>query len=286
MEAKQSDEDYDEEEEEVQAEAAERDDELLDSLTSVLASLTKTHKEWMLTAFQPYVEVFGALVQSGTPSHRRIGICAFDEVLENLEDMSAPYMPQLLPPLLQYSKDQSAQVRQASVYGVGICAQYGGAVFAAQCAEALNVVGNMVNAANARDEDNGFATDNAISALGKMILYQPEALAANRAAAVGMFLNYLPVTVDEEEGIKVHGCLCTLLERGEPALLEQPAQTVPQLIKVFGAILETNTVDEDVERRIGAVLKNLQQPPFAEFSVAAFQQLPSEEQAKISKVMG
>ena len=153
----------------------------------------------MLTAFQPYVEVFGALVQSGTPSHRRIGICAFDEVLENLEgmhslcvfilsaqlrlpprflwqlrdhqqcarlpacgafvrcgmsahaldardnsvslhtrlnaDMSAPYMPQLLPPLLQYSKDQSAQVRQASVYGVGICAQYGGAVFAAQCAE-------------------------------------------------------------------------------------------------------------------------------------------------------
>ena len=79
----------------------------------------------------------------------------------------------------------------------------------------------MVNAANARDEDNGFATDNAISALGKMILYQPEALAANRAAAVGMFLNYLPVTVDEEEGIKVHGCLCTLLERGEPALLEQ-----------------------------------------------------------------
>ena len=44
VEAKQSDEDYDEEEEEVQAEAAERDDELLDSLTSVLASLTKTHK--------------------------------------------------------------------------------------------------------------------------------------------------------------------------------------------------------------------------------------------------
>ena len=48
----------------------------------------------------------------------------------------------------------------------------------------------------------------------------------------------------------------------------QPAQTVPQLIKVFGAILETNTVDEDVERRIGAALKNLQQPPFAEFSVS------------------
>jgi len=62
-EQRQADEDYDEEEEEVQAEAADRDDELLDSLTGVLASLTKTHKEWMQTAFVPYVEVFGALVQ-------------------------------------------------------------------------------------------------------------------------------------------------------------------------------------------------------------------------------
>ena len=70
VEARQADEDYDEEEEEVQAEAAERDDDLLDALTTVLAALTKTHKEWMLSAFQPYVEVFGALVSSSEPSHR------------------------------------------------------------------------------------------------------------------------------------------------------------------------------------------------------------------------
>jgi len=62
----QSDEDYDEEEEEVQAEAAERDDELLDSLTGVLASLTKTHKEVMQAAFQPYVEVSEHLLSKRT----------------------------------------------------------------------------------------------------------------------------------------------------------------------------------------------------------------------------
>jgi len=194
----QSDEDYDEEEEEVQAEAAERDDELLDSLTGVLASLTKTHKEVMQAAFQPYVEVFGALAQSSVASHRRIGICAFDEVLENLEELGQAYLPQLLPPLLQYSRDGDPQVRQAAAYGVGICAQYGGALFAAQCGEALTVMHEMINAPNSRDEEsgNGFATDNAVSALGKTILYQPEALAANRTAAVGMFMGYLPVTVD------------------------------------------------------------------------------------------
>jgi len=36
--------------------------------------------------------------------------------------------------------------------------------------------------------------------------------------------------------------LCSLVERGEPAIFEQPAQTIPQLIKIFAAILETDTV--------------------------------------------
>lgn len=284
-EARQSDEDYDEEEEEVQAEAADRDDELLDSLTGVLAALTKTHKQWVLTAFQPYVEVFGALVQSSIPSHRRIGICAFDELLENLEDLCAAYIPQLLPPLIQYSRDDNPQVRQASVYGLGICAQYGGALFAAQISEALGVVHGIVNAADARSEDNGFATDNAISALGKMILYQAEALGTNRAAAVAMLLAYLPVVTDEEEGIKVHGCLCSLIQRGEPAIFENANSTVPALFKVFGAILETDTVDEEVSGRIGSILKQLQQPPFADVSTAAFQALPAPEQAKIAAAL-
>lgn len=284
-EQRQADEDYDEEEEEVQAEAAERDDELLDSLTGVLASLTKTHKEWMQTAFVPFVEIFGALVQSPTSSHRRIGICAFDEVLENLEELSTTFLPQLLPPLIQYSRDENAQVRQASVYGLGICAQFGGALFAAQCSEVVSVIHAIINSPTAREEDNAFATDNGVSALGKIILYQPEALAANRAAAVGMFVGYLPVTTDEEEGIKVHACLCSLIERGEPALFEQPAQTVPQLFRIFGQILDTDTVDDEVAVRISAILKKLQQPPYTEISTGAYSSLPPDQQAKIAAAM-
>lgn len=57
----------------------------------------------------------------------------------------------------------------------------------------------QVSAPDARNEDNGFATDNAISALGKIILYQADALGANRAAAVEMFMSHLPVMQDEEE---------------------------------------------------------------------------------------
>lgn len=67
--------------------------------------------------------------------------------------------------------------------------------------------------------------------------------------------------------------------------MQQPAQVVPRLIKVFATILETDTVDEDVTKRVGALLATLQQPPYAEFSVAAFQGLPANEQAKLQKAM-
>ena len=54
--------------------------------------------------------------------------------------------------------------------------------------------------------------------------------------------------------------------------------SIAALFKVFGAILETDTVDEEVSGRIGSILKQLQQPPFADVSTAAFQALPAPEQ--------
>ena len=47
---------------------------------------------------------------------------------------------------------------------------------------------------------------------------------------------------DTHTHTQVHGLLCSLIERGEPALFEQPAQTIPQLFKIFSTILETDTV--------------------------------------------
>ena len=60
--------------------------------------------------------------------------------------MSVAYIPQLLPPLIQYSADNNAQVRQASIYGVGVCAQYGGPLFAANLSPALSAIHTMVMA--------------------------------------------------------------------------------------------------------------------------------------------
>ena len=46
------------------------------------------------------------------------------------------------------------QVRQAAVYGLGVCAQYGGAVFAGAAPQVMQAIQQMMGAADARSEAN------------------------------------------------------------------------------------------------------------------------------------
>jgi len=86
-------------------------------------------------------------VQTDQPNMRRIGICVFDELLENLREHGQRYLPQLLPPLIQFCSDPSPEVRQASVYGLGLCAQFGGAGFAPSASASMqNIYGLITHA--------------------------------------------------------------------------------------------------------------------------------------------
>jgi len=281
----QQDEDFDEEAAETQQTEAERDDDLLDQCGSALAAVTKTHKEAMAQLFQEYLEVFGALVHSPTPSHRRIGVCMFDEVLEGLEGLGQAYMPQLLPALLQFSADPSPEVRQAAVFGLGVCAQYGGAFFASMLGQVMQRIQEMMGQPDARAEEVVHSTDNAVSALAKVIEFQEEALGEQKAAAVAAFLAYLPITGDEEEGVLVHGRLCGMLERGEPVIMNEPAKWIPVVMGIFGKVVGTSTVNDEVTQRIKVILGRMQATLPAEVSQASFASIPPAEQQKLQQLL-
>uniref|UniRef100_A0A6U4TJI8 TOG domain-containing protein n=1 Tax=Hemiselmis andersenii TaxID=464988 RepID=A0A6U4TJI8_HEMAN len=277
------DEDYDDDEEEVQQEEAERDDQLLDEVCSALASVTKTHPEPVADGFQTHIETFGKLVQSDNNNMRRIGVCIIDELMENLQTHCQRYLPQLLPPLVQFCQDPAPEVRQASVYGLGVCAQYGGAPFQQAAADVLPAIFQLVQHPQGRMEANVHATDNAVSALGKVLEYQSPTI-ADRTGAMGAFLSYLPVEGDVEEGIEVHGRMCTFLERQDPTIMAEPNRWIPHVIKVFAAVIGTPSVDEKVTSRIKELLNGMQQslPELVNGTVAA---LAPESQAKLTGLM-
>lgn len=68
-------------------------------------------------------------------------------------------------------RDPAPEVRQACAYGCGVLAQYGGEQFAAACAHALPLLQALVAEPDSRSIDKVNATENAISAVAKIIKY-------------------------------------------------------------------------------------------------------------------
>ena len=61
------------------------------------------------------------------------------------------------------------------------------------------------------NEDNTHATENAVSAMGRILRYQPATVNLNEALPV--WLSYLPITEDEEEASICYDTLLYLTER-------------------------------------------------------------------------
>ena len=57
---------------------------------------------------------------------RRVAICVIDQVAEHLGPTNPSVFPLYLPLLLEACTDTQAEVRQAGLYGIGVCAQVGG----------------------------------------------------------------------------------------------------------------------------------------------------------------
>ncbi len=72
--------------------------------------------------------------------------------------------------LLAGATDADYTTRQAAVYGIGVAAQHTPtATFAAVRNAALSILFQIMDAKHARVDDDEIATDNAVSALGKIM---------------------------------------------------------------------------------------------------------------------
>lgn len=89
---------------------------------------------------------------------------------------SAPYQQFFTPALLQYVSDKSPEVRQAAAYGCGVLAQFGGEQYAMTCAQIIPLLVQVVNDPKSREPENINPTENAISAVTKILKFNKSAV--------------------------------------------------------------------------------------------------------------
>ncbi|KAG6679553.1 hypothetical protein I3842_14G138000 [Carya illinoinensis] len=257
-------EDFDAEEGELIKEENEQEEEVFDQVGEILGTLIKTFK----ASFLPFFDELSSYLtpmwgKDKTPEERRIAICIFDDVAEQCREAALKYYDTFLPFLLEACNDENPDVRQAAVYGLGVCAEFGGSVFKPLVGEALSRLNIVIRHPNAVEPDNVMAYDNAVSALGKICQFHRDSI--DSAQVVPAWLNCLPIKGDLIEAKVVHEQLCSMVERSDGEVLGPNNQYLPKIVAVFAEVLcaGKDLATEQTASRMINLLRQLQQtlPP-------------------------
>ncbi|XP_014214927.1 importin-5 [Copidosoma floridanum] len=256
---KRKDEDYDDVVEEQLADEDNEDLHTLSRISDIFHALFITHKSAFFIYFDQIVQHFVKLLAPDRPwSDHQWALCVFDDVIEYGGPECVKYEKHFLLPLIQYVTDKSAEVRQAAAYGCGVLAQFGGEAFAQACAQALPRLLEVINEPDSRSIEKVNPTENAISAVTKILKYNSKAI--NVDEILPHWLSWLPVVEDDDEAPHVYGYLCDLIETNNPIVLGPNNSNLQKLISIFAEAFSKDVIpsDSEVLPRILGIIRQVQ----------------------------
>ncbi|RUS70137.1 hypothetical protein EGW08_022100 [Elysia chlorotica] len=256
---KRKDEDYDDIVEESLMDEDEEDAYVLSKIADVIHSFFGTHKESFLPVFEQIMPYFEKLLATDRPwSDRQWGLCVFDDVLEHTGPVSFKYKDLFLEHMISAITDKTPEVRQASAYGIGVMAQFGGEIYADACAECIPRLVSVIEHAESKLVENGPATDNAISACVKICQFNNSKVNVDEILA--RLVSWLPILSDEEEAVHVYSYFCDLLDKNHPAIMGENASNLPKLVAIVGETVHRELIQEDTPlyQRMLNIVKQVQ----------------------------
>uniref|UniRef100_A0A4W4FHQ4 TOG domain-containing protein n=1 Tax=Electrophorus electricus TaxID=8005 RepID=A0A4W4FHQ4_ELEEL len=257
--AKRQDEDYDEQVEETLQDEDENDVYILTKVSDILHAVFSSHKEKVLPWFEQLLQLIVNLICPHRPwADRQWGLCIFDDVIEHCSPSSFKYAEYFLRPMMQSLCDTSPEVRQAAAYGIGVMAQFGGESYRPFCTEAIPLLIGVIQAADSRAKENVNATENCISAVGKVMRYRPECVIVNEI--LPHWVSWLPLNEDKEEAVHTFNYLCDLIESNNPVVLGPDNANLPKIFLIIaeGFANESIKGDDDCSKRLANVIRQVQ----------------------------
>ena len=251
-------EDFDAEEQEALEEEHEAEGDLLDSLGTCCTTALRLYGDTVMPLVEILMPAVGQLLEKGRfVEERRVALCLMDDVIQYSPAGSAKYMPQVLPLLLDGASDRDPAIRQCCMYGLGQVAQHRGDGFRQHAGPAVAAILAAIQASDARSDENLSATENAVSALGKVLEFQPDCV--DPGAGV-LYIQNLPIEDDEVEAKVVHAQLLRLLRNSDPRILGDNHAHLPKLVEIMVQVLskgKTLVEDEDAQGMV-VLLKQMQ----------------------------
>ena len=100
--------------------------------------------------------------------------------------------------------------------------------------------------------------DNVTASIGKILKHQSQSL-TNLDEVLQFWISKLPISRDFEEGPGQHELLLDLIEKNQQKMYGEGFKHVPQLLKIFVTILDTNMASDDSQKKIAFLIQQLGQ---------------------------
>ncbi|KAG1673229.1 hypothetical protein FOA52_013109 [Chlamydomonas sp. UWO 241] len=279
---RQNTEDFDAEELEALEEENQQEEELFDQVATCLGTFLKKFNDAVLPLVERIMPQIAPLLEkTRSNEERRIAVCVVDDLLEHSPAGRVKYAGQVVPVLLEACGADDPDLRQCSVYGLGVLASKSPELFKPIAQETLKRVLAIVQHPGAKEDENEMATDNAVSTLGKILEYHSDVI--DSAAVAAAWLAALPLTADHVEAQGQHALLMRLLEAREPNVSSNLPKVAAVLVRVLGG--GTRLITGDVGLRAAALLTQLQASVPAEVITAAGAALSAKQQAAFQVYM-
>jgi hypothetical protein len=265
MEALQESEVHDEEDMEM-ADATETEQDLGQMIADGIGHLIKLHKGAFVPVFAQHVAPFySQFMNLETMEPLRIlAVCIFDDVIEHGDEQGKQYVEPCMPVFMASVNSDDLTLRQSSVYGIAQVAKVAPDLFAQYLDQVVPMLLQIVALSDAKDDDNIGVTENALSALGSVLVSFQNAAGVDLSSIAQAWLQGLPVGADEQEARLCHRRLCDFVENNVTVVTGENWQNLPEILRIIGEILykvradpeeAAVMVDEQTVQRLAAIVR-------------------------------
>lgn len=214
--------------------------------------------------FMPYFdrlsEVFKLCINSDDDSAYHFGIIVYGDLIDFGGPSSANHQSAFLPRILAALSHPSPDLRQAAAFAMGLCAERQPQLYTQACGQALPLLGAMIMRPTSRQHKNVMATENAVSAVGKICHFVGDAAASAAGFGIDQMLAHwvdaLPILYDGDEATHTYTYLLSLLESNNPVVLGENNSNLPKVASILAqALVSDLPFSSDLKTAMVSALK-------------------------------
>ncbi|XP_010451154.1 PREDICTED: importin-4-like [Camelina sativa] len=239
---------YGEDESDIDDDDTGHDEVLMDAVSDLLPAFAKC----MGSHFEPvFAKFFEPLMKfakaSRPPQDRTMVVASLAEVAQDMGPPISAYVDRLMPLVLKELGSPEATNRRNAAFCVGELCKNGGEAALKYFGDVLRKLSPLFG-----DSEPELAVrDNAAGATARMIVVHPELVPLNQVLPV--LLRGLPLKEDQEESMAVYSCIYSLVLASNPEILPH----VPDLVKIFGQVVESPVEKVEVKAIVGRTFSHL-----------------------------